>query len=124
MSAHRIGTVTLLQTRIYPRNSKADVNDLSEESVVVEPGDYDLYEDFTTWERFWVMNGRINVGNQFRSHGDGLYTFAPGDRRGDKEVTVLSQTFDPDAWAELRSLPICQEGPEQRLVITIGSQSS
>lgn len=112
----RIGTVTLLRTRIYALDAALDHDPVATE-VVVEPSVYPLYRHADAV--YWMMTGRVN-GRGFDKIGDGLFVVSNGDEANGPDVTFPSRRFGPEQWAELLADPSCIEGyPEQRLRVTL-----
>jgi hypothetical protein len=112
---NRIGTVEILRQRVYPIDAHS--RDEMGQTVIVEPGTFDLYSDGLT--RFWLMRGRINRRG-FERLGDGLFLLHQGDVPSDVEVEFSSKRFGPDEWANLLTEPGFTEGHvEQRLRVTL-----
>jgi hypothetical protein len=98
MSRQQIGTVQITRTRIYNLDPNAPEDcGYVPATVVVEPGEYPVYQDGLS--RYWRMTGVLN--QRLNRLGDGLFTIAPGDERGDDDVVFYSRRYGPDDWEEL-----------------------
>ncbi|MBF6393866.1 hypothetical protein IU443_28465 [Nocardia farcinica] len=118
MNPIQVGTVEILNERVYPLDANSDRGS----EVFVPPGTYPVYRDCDTF--FWVMTGRIN-GRGCYKIGDGLYELNPGDSARGPKVQFPSPTFGADAFAHfLANDPICQEGPTQRLRFHLAEEAA
>lgn len=116
----RIGTIEILRLRVYSLDSECHCETSS--SVVVQPGQYDLYRDCDM--TFWMMSGRLNLRG-FQRLGDGLFAMHYGDVESEIEVTFPSKRFGPDEWASLLAEDGFTEGhPEQRLRVLLDAEVS
>lgn len=113
----RIGTIEILRQRIYPLVAGAD----NGQSVIVEPGTFDLYRDGD--ETFWIMSGRRNrpVKPTLENLGGGMFLGrGGGDVPTGPQVSFSSKRFSPGEWADLLTEPNFTEGhAEQRLRVTL-----
>jgi hypothetical protein len=108
-----IGTVEVLNTRVYPLDPNNHDNLAT--TVVVNPGTYPLYRHHDAM--YWMMTGQINR-NGFDKIGDGLFLMGAGDVGEGPEVRFPSPRFGPEQWAKFLTEPFCTEGhPDQRLRI-------
>lgn len=119
MEWEQVGTVEILRGRVYPIDPHGGDHALST-FVFVEPGVYPVYRKFDAY--LWLMRGRIN--ERHAKIGDGLFEMSNGDKPTGVEVQFPSQTFGAEQFAEFRADPICQPGPEQRLVFTINEMAA
>jgi hypothetical protein len=116
MDAERIGTIEILNARIYPLDPQTDSHPLST-SVFVPPGVYPVYR--VTEAYYWIMTGRVNAMNPEKI-GDGLFVMQHGDAPTGPEVTFPSRTYGQKEFGELLVAPVCTEGhPAQRLRFTL-----
>lgn len=107
----KIGTVEILQLRVYPLD--AEGRDDFRTTVVVGPGTYDVYREGMT--TFWMMTGQVNRRG-FERLGDGMFSIVQGDVSSGIEVQFPSKRFGPDEWQAFLAEPVCTDGhPEQRL---------
>ena len=116
----RIGTVEILRPRVYPLIPGTPGG----QSMVVEPGTYDLFREGD--ETFWIMSGRKNrrVEPTIENWGGGMFAArGGGDVPTGPAVTFSSARFSPEAWADLLAEPNFTEGhPEQRLRVTLTAE--
>lgn len=105
----QVGTVQVLQRRIYPIDPTRDPRAICVE-VVVEPGYYPVYRKCDAF--IWIMRGQLNERNE--KIGDGLFSLNGGDVPG-LEVQFPSGTYGVEQLAEFLEWPVCRPGPEQRL---------
>lgn len=108
-----IGTMEILQLRIYPLDAAAKD---PETTVCVEPGIYGVFQDGDVV--YFMLSGRINERG-FHKLGDGLFMLNHGDAPGDVLVSFPTKRLGPKEWADFQADPQCQEGPEQRLRFTL-----
>lgn len=117
----QIGTVELLQERVYPRYPIRD-QQLTTATPFVEvgPGLWPVYRQDETDLIYWEMSGvSITLEPTFRSMGDGMFTTYNDVVRGDT-VTFRSRTFTPDEFDEFRTTdPTVLPGDGQRLVFDV-----
>ena len=92
----QIGTVRITRPRIYPLDPLTP-DRFPGSSVVVEPGEYPVYE--TGFTRYWRMTGVLD--ENYQRLGDGMFASAGGDVRSDDDVVFYSRRFGPDEWTQL-----------------------
>lgn len=107
----QIGTMELLQLRIYPLDwNKRE--DFSATEVVVQPGEYPVMSDGFTY--LVMLSGHINSGRMHRM-GDGMFSVRQSDVESEIPATFPSLISGPDEFKELLLSPVATEGPDQRL---------
>jgi hypothetical protein len=102
MTRIQIGTVQVIRTRSYCLDPYAgDIPGFIPSEVLVEPGEYPLYQDGLS--RYWRMTGVLN--RNINRMGDGLFSFPANgsDMRSDDDVVFYSRRYGPDDWALLVS---------------------
>lgn len=117
MEWEQVGTVEILALRIYPLDPAGEPGPLRT-MIAVEPGVYPVYRKFDAY--LWLMRGRIN--ERVAKIGDGLFEVNAGDEPTGVEVQFPSPVFGAEQFAEFLADPLCQPGPDQRLVFTINDQ--
>jgi hypothetical protein len=109
----QIGTVTITRARLYKLDPDIPDDTPFESWVIVEPGDYPVYENGIT--RYWRMTGQLDGANQ--RLGDGMFRLSNTPEAGDDDVVFYSQRFGPDEWKEL--LEGFAADPDPALVFTL-----
>lgn len=112
---NRIGTVEILRARVY--NLDAESHDPHASTVVVEPGEYELYSDDLS--TFWIMRGKLNMRGLWNA-GDGMFLMRGHDKRSDIDVVFPSRRFGATEWADMLKSPEATEGHAgQRVRVTL-----
>lgn len=115
MQCKQVGTVEILDKRVYPMDSTTP--DPSTSAIVLQ-GVYPLYE--LGEAKFWVMEGVLNLGG-LQTVGDGLMIRTPHDEISDIAVRFPTRALGPREWKALVDDPVAQEGhKDQRLRIRMG----
>jgi len=115
MSATQIGTIEILQPRVYPLD--AESSDPSPTEVIVQPGSYELYRDGDV--TYWLMRGQINQRGLWRE-GDGMFVATASDKPSAIEVVFPSRRFGPGEWAKLiAGVEFAEGSAKQRLRLSL-----
>lgn len=113
----QIGTVQTLIDRVYQINPSLDRWEGN--SAFVTPGVWPLLCT-EQGERFWVMDGRTSEWHcDVDPVGGGMFVVHQGDVVSDQKVVVGSMRYTELEWERFLTGPLCQPGPEQRLVVTL-----
>jgi hypothetical protein len=95
----QIGTVRITRRRVYQLDPYAPGHAYVPVSVVVEPGEYPVYQDGLS--RYWRMTGFLN--RMVNRLGDGMFAMTRPlrDEPGDDDVVFYSRRYGPDEWDAL-----------------------
>lgn len=114
----QIGTVETLINRVYKINPLLETWEGN--SAFVAPGVWPLLRT-EQGDHFWVMDGRASEWCADIAHiGEGMFAVHQGDVVSDDKVIVTGKRYTESEWEPFAAAdPLCQPGPEQRLLITL-----
>jgi hypothetical protein len=113
MARTQIGTVQITRTRVYLLDPAARPDDVTATTVLVEPGEYPVYQDGISF--YWRMTGVLN--HQSYRIGDGMFEMNSGDKLSEDDVAFYSRRYGPDEWDALLAGFAAEAEP--RLVFTL-----
>lgn len=119
----KVGTVNILEPRVYPRDPSRDVSEPGVELVSVDAGQWPVY--LHDGELYWEMSGyltRIESRVQQLDASTSVLTFGLSftDVPTRYQVIFRSKSFSlTEFGAYLLTHPLAQSGPEQRLVFDL-----
>lgn len=119
----QVGTVNILQPRVYPRYPRKPEERLTtaDEFAQVDAGTWPVYRNDTDSLIYWEMEGELlKIETTFESLGDGMFTARQKPAPQGQLVTFRSVAFTLDEFITFFTTdPSVVEGPEQRLVFHV-----
>jgi hypothetical protein len=120
----QVGTVKILEPRVYPRDARQNVTDPNAELVSVDTGVWPVYRD-DDGGIYWEMAGKVShlesrVNTLGRSSDTVTFGLSFVDVPTGYDVIFKSSTFTLDEFITFFTTdPLVVEGPEQRLVFHV-----
>lgn len=119
----QVGTVNILEPRVYPRRPRKPDEQLTtaDEFVQVDAGTWPVYRNDADGLIYWEMEGELlKIESTFESLGDGMFMARQKPTPQGQLVIFQSVAFTLDEFTTFFTTdPAVVEGPEKRLVFHV-----